>query len=121
MQGRSLRPILEGRLARDWRRSMYYAYYENSWAELMGKGQEALADPSFQYLTPQRVPPHRGVRTQTHKLIHYYGDTPPSWELFDLRRDPQGQRNLHGQAGMQAITRQLEQELDRLRVHFRDS
>lgn len=121
MQGRSLRPILEGRTPRDWRRSMYYAYYENSWAELKGKGKEALADPSFQYLTPHRVPPHRGVRTETHKLIHYYGDQPPSWELFDLKADPDEQRNLYGKPGTEALTRRLERELARLRVQYRDS
>ena len=120
MQGRSLKPILEGRPPRDWRRSMYYAYYENSWAELKGKGKEAQADPSFQFLTPHRVPPHRGVRTATHKLIHYYGDHPPSWELFDLRQDPDEQTNLYGTPGTAAITRQLTAELARLREQYRD-
>jgi len=121
MQGRSLRPILEGKAPRDWRRSVYYAYYENSWAELQGKGKEAHADPTFQYLTPHRVPPHRGVRTETHKLIHYYGDQPPSWELFDLRQDPEERQNLYGRPGMSKLTRQLERELARLKAAYRDN
>ena len=48
--------------AADWRQSVYYAYFENSWA-LRGKGREALSDPSLRVFTAHRVSPHRGVRT----------------------------------------------------------
>lgn len=116
MQGRSLRPLLEGNTPADWRQSVYYAYYENSWV-LAGKGKEAMADPSFQYFTPHRVPPHRGVRTPTHKLIHYYGDG-DYWELFDLEADSNELRNIYGQD--EALTAKLKTELDRLRQQYRD-
>ena len=38
-----------------------------------------------------------GVRTATHKLIHYPG-LPAShqWELFDLEKDPEEMTNLYG-------------------------
>lgn len=119
MQGRSLRPILEGTAPRDWRQSVYYSYYENSW-QLAEKGLDARADPSFQFFTPHRIGPHRGVRTATHKLIHYYaeGDV---WELFDLKADPNELRNLYGQAAAASVSSDLKRELDRLRRQYRDT
>lgn len=119
MQGRSLRPLIEGRTPPDWRKSVYYSYYENSWALLAGKDKSAQSDPSFQYLTPHRVGPHRGVRTATHKLIEYYSDA-GYWELFDLTKDPNELKNLHGQPGTEQITRELKEELLRLRRQFGD-
>ncbi|MBL8240295.1 MAG: sulfatase [Bryobacterales bacterium] len=118
MQGRSLRPVLEGASPADWRQTVYYSYYENSW-QLAGKGREAMADPSFQFFTPHRIGPHRGVRTATHKLIHYYaeGDV---WELFDLTNDPNELNNLYNTAGSASLTATLKAELERLRVHYRD-
>ena len=119
MQGRSLRPLIEGRTPPDWRKSVYYSYYENSWALLAGKDKSAQSDPSFQYLTPHRVGPHRGVRTATHKLIEYYSDA-GYWELFDLTKDPNELKNLYGQPGTERITRELKEELLRLRRQFGD-
>jgi arylsulfatase A-like enzyme len=120
MQGRSVRPMLEGNTPRDWRKSAYYTYYENSWALLAGKGREALSDPSFAYFTPHRVSPHRGVRTDRYKLIEYYGED-DYWELFDLERDPNELRNLYGHAAYGRITAGLKTELLRLRKQYRDT
>ncbi len=119
MQGRSLRPVLEGTTPADWRKTVYYSYYENSW-KLAGKGLEARSDPSFAFFTPHRIGPHRGVRTATHKLIHYYaeGDV---WELFDLTADPHELRNLYGTKGAETLTAELKAELERLRNHYRDT
>ena len=118
MQGRSLRPLLEGSTPADWRTSMYYAYYENSWA-LAGKGKEAMSDPSFAFFTPHRIGPHRGVRTRTHKLIHYYSEG-EYWELFDLKQDPNELTNLYGRPEVGALTGELKAELTRLRRQFAD-
>jgi arylsulfatase A-like enzyme len=118
MQGQSLRPLLEGSAPRGWRRSIYYAYFENSWL-LAGKGREALSDPTFQYFTPHRVSPHRGVRTERHKLIEYYAEG-DYWELFDLEKDPHELRNLHGDPAYQDIARSLRTELRRLQREYRD-
>ncbi|HSG70714.1 MAG TPA: sulfatase, partial [Planctomycetaceae bacterium] len=67
MQGKSLVPLLKGETPADWRKSIYYHYYE--------------------YPSVHMVPCHYGIRTETHKLIHFYefGD---EWELYDLERDP---------------------------------
>jgi arylsulfatase A-like enzyme len=116
MQGRSLRPLLEGHVPRDWRRSMLYAYYENSWT-LAGKGKEALSDPTFQYFTAHRVSPHRGVRTERYKLIDYYSEAGYR-ELFDLEKDPNELRNVHEDAGYGKVRAELEAELGRLRKHY---
>jgi arylsulfatase A-like enzyme len=116
MQGRSLRPLLENQSARDWRTSMFYTYYENSWT-LAGKGREALNDPTFQYFTAHRVSPHRGVRTERYKLIDYYREEGYR-ELFDLEKDPHELRNVHGDAGYSRVQGELERELARLRTEF---
>ena len=117
MQGRSLRPLLEGRSPDDWRSSTYYAYYENSW-ELRDQGDEAMAEP-FRYFTAHRIGPHRGVRTERYKLIEYYGEG-DYWELFDLREDPDELKNLYEDPACETIVADLKEELQRLRHDYRD-
>lgn len=117
MQGQSLRPLLEGNTPRTWRKSMLYTYYENSW-HLSGKGREALSDPTFEYFTPHRVPPHRGVRTDRYKLIEYYSEG-DYHELFDLKDDPNELRNVYGQPSYQRIQTELKKELSRLQEQYR--
>jgi arylsulfatase A-like enzyme len=72
MQGRSLAPLLRGETPGDWRDSIYYRYYH---------------DPGH-----HNTAAHLGVRTSTHKLIHYWKQD--AWEMFDLTRDPTEQKNL---------------------------
>jgi len=119
MQGRSLMPVLEGAAPPDWRRSVFYSYFENSWV-LAGKGKEAMSDPSFQYFTPHRVGPHRGVRTGRYKLIEYYSEG-DYWELFDLDEDPDETRNVYDEHAYAAIQADLKEELLRLRKEYRDA
>jgi arylsulfatase A-like enzyme len=113
MQGRSMVPLLEGKKPKDWRKSMYYRYWMH-----LGGGHTVTA--------------HYGVRTHTHKLIYYYGkalgsagavdkDTPPEWELFDLKKDPREMTNVHGRPEYAKVQRELEKELERLRTMYRDT
>lgn len=118
MQGRSLRPLMEGQPPADWRQSVYYAYYENSW-ELAGKGDEAMAEP-YRYFTPHRIGPHRGVRTDRYKLIEYYGEG-DYWELFDLERDPHELQNLYEDPNYAGLVAELKSELQRLRAQYADT
>ena len=118
MQGRSLRPLIEGGGSEVWRQSVYYAYYEDSW-QLHGKGQEAMAEP-YRYFTPHRIGPHRGVRTKWHKLIEYYGEG-DYWELFDLEKDPDELNNIYPDAGSQPVVAELTAELQRLRALYQDT
>ena len=78
-----------------------------------------MSDPTFQYFTPHRVSPHRGVRTDRYKLIEYYSEG-DYWELFDLKDDPNELRNLYGSPGSAQTTAELKQELMRLRTQYRD-
>ena len=72
MQGRSLRPILEGRQPDDWRDSFYFQYFEPPGGH--------------------NVVPHYGVRTERFKLArHDVGDG--VWEFIDLESDPLEYRN----------------------------
>ena len=111
MQGRSFRPILEGRTPKDWRKSMYYRY----WMHMADHG----------------IPAHYGVRTKRYKLIYYYGkalgsagatdkDTAPEWELFDNKKDPQQMRNVYNDPGYATALRDLRTELERLRKELKD-
>lgn len=118
MQGQSLRPLLEGERPENWRRSIYYAYFENSW-QLRNAQPEQMRDPTFRYFTPHRVGPHRGVRTERFKLIEFYSEG-DYWELFDLEKDPLELNNIYGQAGYGEITKDLKRELRRLRQKYRD-
>lgn len=98
MQGRSLLPLFKGERPADWRASFYYRYYH---------------DPGHH---DTRV--HFGVRTETHKLIHYWRKD--QWELFDLRNDPEELRNLYNQPEQQALVAQLKTELSRLKKELKD-
>ena len=98
MQGRSLVPVLRGRTPADWRTSMYYRYYH---------------DPGH-----HNTRAHYGVRTRTHKLIHYWKKD--QWELFDLVADPLELDNLYGQPGQEKLTESLKAELQRLKAVLKD-
>ncbi len=98
MQGRSLMPVLRGRIPTDWRTSMYYRYYH---------------DPG-----DHNTRAHYGVRTRTHKLIYFWKED--QWELFDLVNDPYELHNLYGQPGLEGFTATLKAELARLKRAVRD-
>jgi arylsulfatase A-like enzyme len=100
MQGRSLVPILttRGDAPWDWRKSFYYHYYEGP------EGAHAVAR-------------HEGVRTERHKLIHYYETG--EWELFDLATDPLEMRSVAGAPAHATLEAELRAELTRLRRELR--
>ena len=79
--------------------------------------RDQMTDPSFQFWTPHRVGPHRGVRTDRYKLIEYYGEE-DYWELFDLQEDPNELRNLYAEPGHGQVIEELRTELVRLREQY---
>ena len=98
MQGRSFLAALRGKTPSDWRPSIYYRYYH---------------DPG-----DHNTAAHYGVRTATHKLIHYWKQD--QWELFDLVKDPMEMSNLYGQTGQEKLTAALKAELTRVKAEARD-
>jgi arylsulfatase A-like enzyme len=111
MQGRSLRPLLQGWTPKDWRKSMYYRYW--------------MHGAHF------NVAAHFGVRTKRYKLIYYYGlpldakgtkggPTPPEWELFDLRNDPKEMNNVYDHPAYRGVVKKLKAELVRVRRELED-
>jgi len=115
MQGRSLRRLVEGNPEEDWRDSMFYAYYEDSWS----RNGPSFVPRAGNYGTPHRVTPHRGIRTGRYKLIEYYreGDY---WELFDLEEDPNELRNLYAESGHADLIGELTGQLRGLQQHYRE-
>lgn len=130
MQGRSLVPLFAGNKLADWRKSIYYHYYD--------------------YPTFHLVNRHDGVRTDRYKLIHFYGKggeagASPNMlkpgtqenrmfnmlknanyfpassvdvnynELYDLQEDPQELNNLYGKPGYEQITAELQELLNNYR------
>lgn len=99
VQGRSLRPLLEGREQADWDEPLYYHYYE--------------------YPGPHYVRPHYGIRTERYKLIYYY--TVEEWELFDLQRDPHELQNVMSTPRYSDVTQRLKAQLRDLRERYGDT
>ncbi|MDP2958968.1 MAG: DUF4976 domain-containing protein, partial [Longimicrobiales bacterium] len=100
MQGESMRPMLAGRTPADWRRSVYYHYYEYPGSPLIKR--------------------HYGVRTERYKLIRFYFDI-EAWELYDLEADPRELHNVYDDPLYAAVVVELKAELERLRVQYGDT
>lgn len=98
IQGESLVPLMEGGSPENWRKSIYYHYYE--------------------FPAVHMVPKHYGVRTERYKLIHYYETD--EWECFDLEADPQEIRSVYGDPEYATIVANLRKELARLRTLYGD-
>jgi arylsulfatase A-like enzyme len=99
MQGRSLRPLLEGDTPDDWRRSMYYRYYEFPGAHNVAK--------------------HYGVRTERYKLIFFH--ELDEWELYDLEKDPKELKSVYDDPAYADVVARLKKELEQLRTKYKDT
>lgn len=131
MVGNTLEPLFQGQTPKNWRKSVYYHYYDY---------------PAFHL-----VRKHDGVRTERYKLIHFYGkggveaakenkytlvpgtrenriynilkrsnymqdDKEVNYnELYDLKNDPQEMNNLYGKPGYEKVTKQMQKLLDSYR------
>ncbi len=118
MQGASFINSLAGEPEQDWRQATYYRYW--------------------MHIIHHYVPAHFGVRTKDYKLIFYYGkhylpkedfkghywettyvgidkETPHTWELYDLKNDPQELHNRYDDPRYQSIITDLKKELKQQR------
>ena len=99
IQGRSFLPLLQGRKPSGWRQSLYYHYYE--------------------YPAEHSVCRHYGIRTKRYSLMHFYNDI-DSWELYDLKTDPEQMNNIYGKPGTEKLTKELKKQLLQLQVQYDD-
>ncbi|WP_068472909.1 sulfatase family protein [Saccharicrinis aurantiacus] len=127
MQGKSFKSILEtGEEPADWRDATYYRY----WMHMAHRHAN---------------PAHFGIRTKDYKLIFFYGrywvdtddpnatwnkkswgndftrHTPPAWELYDLKNDPNEMNNVYGNPEYKEIQDQLKIKLKALREEVGDT
>ena len=98
MQGLSLKQLIDGKQKQLPRNYLYYHYYE------FGRDHTVI--------------PHLAIRGYDYKLIYFY--TVNEWELYDLKADPQEQKNLIQSAGHQKIVGQMKNELKKLRNQYED-
>lgn len=98
MQGLSLKPLISGKQKQLPRDYLYYHYYE------FGRDHTVI--------------PHLAIRGYGYKLIYFY--TVDEWELYDLKVDPQEQKNLIQSAGHRKIAEQMKNELKKLRNQYDD-
>ncbi len=98
MQGKSLKPLLEGKTPDDWRKSVYYRYYEFPGAH--------------------SVRQHYGVRTKRYKLIYF--NNLDEWEFYDLEKDPYEMKSAYEDPAYAEKIKELKAELKRLRETYRD-
>ena len=99
IQGVSLLPLLRGEHPKNWRKSLYYHYYE--------------------YPAEHSVKRHYGVLMGEWKLIHFYRDI-DEWELYNLKEDPHELHNLYGKPGYEKTTKKLLKELRKLQKQYDD-
>ncbi len=119
MQGRSMKEILyTGNEPADWPQATYYRYW--------------------MHMIHHSNPGHFGIRTKEYKLIFFYGQpykewddkiaqfkcwdiiTPPAWELYDLRHDPQEMNNVYGDPRYDEVTKSLKAQLKEMRHNLNE-
>lgn len=100
MQGKSMLPLMKADQETDWRKSIYYHYYE--------------------YPGPHSVKRHYGIRNERFKLIHFYHDI-DQWELYDLQEDPGEVNNLYGKKEYGEVTKSLHDQLLVLQRQYNDT
>jgi len=97
MQGMSFKPVMQGKTPANWRKSLYYHYYE--------------------YPAVHSARRHEGVATKTQKLIHFYDLD--EWELYDLTRDPSEMKSQYANREYAPVVAELKKELERLKKLYK--
>jgi arylsulfatase A-like enzyme len=97
MQGASIVPLLQGKTPKDWRKSLYYHYYE--------------------YPAVQSVRRHEGVSGKRYKLMHFYQEN--EWELYDLEKDPAEMKSVYADPAYKEVVAYMKKELERLKKLYK--
>jgi arylsulfatase A-like enzyme len=98
MQGTSMKRLVQKGKDKNWRKEIYYHYYELSFG----------------------LTRHYGIRTDRYKLIHFYGAI-DSWELYDLKKDPSEMKNLYHDKKYAKTIEDLKKRLQKLKTYYKDS
>ena len=124
MQGMSFINTLKGETESAWRDATYYRYW--------------------MHIIHHYVPAHFGIRTNDYKLIFYYGkhylpeeefgnfywatqyvgienETPPAWEFYDLKKDPEELVNRYDNPEYQDIIREMKLSLKQEREELNET
>jgi arylsulfatase A-like enzyme len=97
MQGVSMKKLLRKGKDEDWRKEIYYHYYEQSFG----------------------LTPHYGVKTNRYKLIHFYGAI-NSWELYDLKYDKSEMHNLINDSKYAKTISELKEKIKLWQRYYKD-
>lgn len=133
MPGRSLRPLFKTGEADKWRKSIYYHYYDYPTWHMVHKqdgvrtdryklihfygegGTKAQKENRYQcqpgtmeYESYMDMVKSGYINDRDQTAVNYN-------ELYDLNADPQEMHNVYGQPGYEAVTKELQKELDRYR------
>ncbi len=110
MQGRSFKPIIESGVEPDhWKKAAYSHYW--------------------MHMAHHDNPAHIAIRTKHYKLILFYGtgwqgedapDTPPGWELYDLKTDPAEDNNVYDSPEYAEVVRELKDQLKEMRHAYKE-
>lgn len=100
IQGESFRKLTAGDSIHNWRKSLYYHYYEfpHGW---------------------HNVHQHYGIKNHRYKLIYFY--ELDNWELFDLKNDPNELKNIYEEMKESELVTDLKSQLDSLKVKYNDT
>jgi arylsulfatase A-like enzyme len=96
MQGRSLKPVMQGRTPADWRTTLYYHYYEFPAVHMVNR--------------------HEGVFDGRNKLMHFYDLD--EWEFYDLEKDPMEMRSRYADPDYADKIATLKLDLERLKAQY---
>jgi N-acetylglucosamine-6-sulfatase/uncharacterized sulfatase len=125
MDGKSFASVFDGKKPDNWKDAVYYRYW--------------------MHLIHHNIPAHLGIRTENYKLILFYGrhydssrygepamvwlkdksmkiqPTPVSFELYDVKNDPQEKVNLANNPKYAKILLDMKKKLRNLRVSVGDT
>jgi arylsulfatase A-like enzyme len=97
MQGESMQTLLQKGKAPNWRKEIYYHYYELSFG----------------------LTRHYGIYTGRYKLMHFY-DPIDAWELYDLKKDKLEMNNLYNDPQYSNVVQDLKTRLRNLQQRYKD-
>lgn len=95
-QGRSLVPLFKTGASKDWRSSLYYAYYE--------------------WPAEHNVARHDAIITDRYMLAYF--PRTREWMMFDNKNDPAQMDNLAGKEEFKDVREQLKEEYKKLRLYY---